>query len=117
MSGAGSGAVQRRSRAELEALVAEYAASGLSRKAFCSGRGLAVATLDVYRRRVRKAQLGDGVRDGALLRVEVLEPGTKTGRSDGDAQSYGLTVLLANGRRIEIGRDFDPRVLEQIVAV
>jgi hypothetical protein len=109
--------VRRRSRAEVEALVAEYAASGLSRKAFCAGRGLAVATLDVYRRRVRKAQLGDSVRDGVLLPVEVLDPGTKIGRPDKDTQTYGLTVLLVNGRRIEIGPGFDARVLEQIVSV
>jgi hypothetical protein len=43
---------RRRSGAEVEALVAEYEASGLKRGAFCRQRGLAVGTLDKYRRRV-----------------------------------------------------------------
>jgi hypothetical protein len=30
-------------------LVAEYEASGMTRKAFCAGRGLSEATLDLYR--------------------------------------------------------------------
>jgi len=37
---------RRRSRAEVEALVAEFEASGLLRAAFCQQRGLAVGTLD-----------------------------------------------------------------------
>ncbi len=43
---------RRRSRAEVEALVAEYEASGVTRKAFCAGRGLSEATLDLYRKRL-----------------------------------------------------------------
>ena len=45
---------RRRSRAEAEALVAEFEASGLMREAFCELRGLAVGTLDKYRRRVQR---------------------------------------------------------------
>jgi hypothetical protein len=37
---------RRRSRAEVEALVAEYEASGVTCKAFCAGRGLSEATLE-----------------------------------------------------------------------
>jgi transposase-like protein len=36
---------RRRSRAEVERLVAEYEASGLSREEFCQRHGLALATL------------------------------------------------------------------------
>ena len=38
----------------MEKLVAEYEASGLRRDAFCQQRGLSVAALDKYRRRVQK---------------------------------------------------------------
>lgn len=44
---------RRRSRAKVEALVAEVEASGLMRAAFCQERRLAVGTLDKYRRRVQ----------------------------------------------------------------
>lgn len=37
-----------RRRAEVEALVAEYEASGLKREAFCQQRGMAVGTLDKW---------------------------------------------------------------------
>ena len=65
-----SGAVRRRrSRTEVEALVAEFEASGLMRAAFCHARGLAVGTLDKYRRRVQSKPQS---RAGALLPVEVF---------------------------------------------
>jgi Transposase IS66 family len=64
-----SGAVRRRrSRAEVEALVAEFEASGLMREAFCRQRDLAVGTLDQYRRRVHDGH----PRRGPLLPVELV---------------------------------------------
>ena len=43
---------RRRSRAEIEQLVAEFEVSGLSRIEFCRERGLVLSTLGRYRRRV-----------------------------------------------------------------
>jgi hypothetical protein len=69
MSEAGSVRRRRRSRVEVEKLVAEYEASGLTRDAFCQQRGLSVAALDKYRRRVQKwARSGAG----PMLPVEVV---------------------------------------------
>jgi hypothetical protein len=31
--------------------------------------------------------------------------------------SLGLTVFLSNGRRVEVGRDFDAEMLARLVAV
>ena len=45
---------KRRSRVEVEKLVAEYEASGLTRDGFCQQHGLSVTTLDKYRQRVEK---------------------------------------------------------------
>ena len=39
---------KRRSRVEVEKLVAEYEASGLTRDVFCQQRGLSVTVLDKY---------------------------------------------------------------------
>jgi hypothetical protein len=58
---------RRRSRHEVEQLVAEFESSGLSRIEFCRERGLALSTLGRYRRRERQAAAGSG----ALLAVEV----------------------------------------------
>ena len=68
MSEAGS-VRRRRSRVEVEKLVVEYEASGLTRDGYCQQRGLSVAALDKYRRRVQK-RARSGV--GPMLPVEVV---------------------------------------------
>ena len=105
---------RRRSQAEAEALVAEFEASGLLREAFCQQRGLAVGTLDKYRRRVHKAQQPS---NGSMLPVEVVwstgqNPNRNAGRDDGV-----LVVELRGGRRIEVRRGFDVGTLERLLTV
>ena len=100
---------RRRSRAEVEALVAEYEASGVTRKAFCAGRGLSEATLDLYRKRAGKA-----AQPSRLLAVEV-EPAPA--RIVPDVQSCAcLTVVLGNGRRIEIA-SVDRDMLADLIGI
>src|ERR1035437_1778124 len=99
---------RRRSRQEVEQVVAEYESSGLSRIEFCRQRGLALSTLGRYRkRRERQAPTGSS----ALLAVEV------SGRAPAPLGATGsaLVVLLRGGRRIEVGRGFDTGALEQLV--
>jgi len=95
------GVRRRRSAVEAMSLVAEYEASGLSRRAFCSVRGLAVATLDLYRKRSRE---GTGRFGGTvpqrLVAVEI-ERGSEAPRSS------ALTVVLRSGRRIEVVGAFE----------
>jgi len=63
----------------VEALVAEFEASGLARAGFCRQRGFAVGTLDKYRRRVQgRPQLGAGT----LLPVEVVSSPLRDAGSD-----------------------------------
>src|SRR5450631_1302983 len=101
---------RRRSREEVEQVVAEYESSGLSRIEFCRQRGLALSTLGRYRKR-RKRQAPTG--SSALLAVEV------SGRAAGPFAATGsaLVVLLRGGRRIEVGVGFDTGALEQLVRV
>ena len=110
MSEAGS-VRRRRSRVEVEKLVAEYDASGLTRDVFCQQRGLSVVTLDKYRRRVQKwAQSGAG----PMLPVEVV---LSTG-SNCAARGYGVLVVESrSGRRIEVGRGFDAETLERLLTI
>ena len=104
---------RRRSRAEVEALVAEFEASGLLRAAFCQQRGLAVGTLDKYRRCVQsRPQSGAG----SLLAVEVVSSPSRDASSDAGRDGV-LVVELRSGRRIEVRRGFDAGTLERLLAV
>jgi len=102
---------RRRTVGEAMSLVAEYEASGMSRRAFCSARGLAVATLDLYRKRAREgAGLSGGTVPQRLVAVEI-ERGSEAPRSS------ALTVILRNGRRIEVGGAFDAGLLSELLVV
>jgi hypothetical protein len=102
---------RRRSRAEVAELVREFAASGLTRHAFCEGRGLSVAALDKYRRRVAKATEGIAASKGRLIAVEV-KPAVPANKA-----TSALRVELANGRRIEVDSGFDATVLRRLLSL
>jgi hypothetical protein len=77
----------RRTRQEWEEIVRRYEASRESRAAFCLAEGLAVPTLDAYRRRVRMR--------GNLVELHL------EAREDG----RGPRITLSNGWRLEFGWD------------
>ena len=104
---------RRRSLAEVEALVAEFEASGLKREAFCRQRGLGVGTLDKYRRR---AQSGRRSSAGPILPVEVVWSTAQTPTSDSE-RDCDLVVELRSRRRIEVRRGFDAETLERLLTV
>jgi hypothetical protein len=112
MSEKQSGAVRRRSRAEVDRLVAEYEASGLTRQEFCIKHGLSLVTLDRYRkcRQQRQEKVA-----GASQFVQVELSDAKA--EDGDAAGRELVVVLAGGRRIEVRSRFDSELLVQLVHV
>jgi len=101
---------RRRSRAEAEQMVREFAASGLTRQAFCAGRGLSVAALDKYRRRVATAR-ETAESKGRLVAVEVMPAVSAS------TVASALRVELANGRRIEVGSGFDEVTLERLLSL
>ena len=96
---------RRRSQAEAESLVRDFEQSGLSRKAFCSARGVALHTLDYYRARHRGRRGVSASQE--LLPVDLIGTSSACG---------GLRVELANGRRIVVEAGFDVSVLKQLVA-
>ena len=103
---------RRRSPAETEALVAEFEASGLMREAFCELRGLAVGTLDKYRRRV---QMGGNRSPGRWLLLKWF--GRRRGASSDVDGHSAFVVELRSGRRIEVRRGFDAGTLERLLTV
>ena len=103
---------RRRSRAEIEQLVAEYEASGMSRTAFCQQRGLSLSTLVRYRRR-QEQTAGENAVGKPWLAVEVSSS-AGAGRKESDS---GLTVVLPSGSRIEVGCGFDTDTMRRLLAV
>ena len=103
---------RRRSRAEVEQLVAEYDASGLGRTAFCQQRGLSLSTLSRYRRR-QEQTASEATEGKRWLAVEVRG----SAAAAGDERASGLAVVLSGGRRIEVGRGFDVDTLKRLLAV
>jgi len=99
---------RRRSRTEVEQLVAEFDACGMSRVEFCQKHGLALSTLARYQgRRAQGREEGAGPSRGLAVELSGAHA----------AGASGLAVVLTGGRRIEVGRGFDARTLEQLVSL
>jgi hypothetical protein len=105
------GARRRRSRAEVEGLVAEYESSGLGRLEFCQKHGLSLSTLNRHRKRTQLRT--ETARTGRLVAVEISDRKQVSESRSGTE----LLVLLSSGRRIEVRDGFDAKVLQQLVRV
>ena len=104
---------RRCSFSEVQALVAEFEASGLMLADFCQQRGLAVGTLDKYRQRVHGGQRLEG---RSFVPVEVVpSAGQDVHRVAG--RDGVLFVELRSGHRIEVRRGFDADTLERLLTV
>jgi len=104
---------RRRSGVEVERLVSEYEASGLTREAFCVDRGLSVAALDKYRRRIHGKRQSRG---RSFVPVEVVPAIAQDVDGIGGCDG-ALVVELRSGRRIEVRRGFDAGTLERLLGV
>lgn len=100
---------RRRSWAEAEQLVAEYETSGLNQRQFCESRGLALATLSRYKKRLRES--GSEAGGSRWVAVEVSSPNNAIGGGS------GLSVVTGRGRKIEVGRGFDAPTLVELMNV
>src|ERR1700685_3795779 len=95
---------KRRSRAEVQQLVAEFVSSGMRRSEFCQSRGLRVSTLDrhLQRRRWKTRRRPTSWAD-RLVPVELADRKSPVQQEP----SCGLAVVLPGGRRIEVHPNFD----------
>ena len=90
---------KRRSPSEVEALVREFQASGLTRQEFSQRQGIAVTTLDSWRRkRTEQAR---------LVKVEV----------SGTEVAWPFSLSLRNGRRIESAWSFADDDLARLIRI
>ena len=106
---------RRRSRQEIQRLVAEFRTSGLRQSEFCRIHGLTHGTLQRGLRRERIDSSSHGQVKG-LVAVEVTDGGALVRRRPEEGRC-GLEVILAKGRRIELSRDFDAVQLRRAVEV
>lgn len=107
-------APKRRTRAEVQQLVAEFVSSGMRRSEFCRSRGLSFGTLDRHLKKQRwKRRSRAASSAGWLVPVELTARKSPTQHEP----SCGLAVVLSGGRRIEVHPDFDTNTFERLVSV
>jgi hypothetical protein len=92
--------------AEMRRVLEEYEASGLGRREFCQQRGLAMTTLDYWRRELA-AKRRKQDRQPRMVRVKVAQ---------GEAVPR-FALGLVNGRRIECGWGFADAELVRLIRI
>jgi len=108
---------KRRTRAEVQGLVAEFMISGMRRSEFCRSRQLSFGTLNRHlkkQRWKRKCRAASSAgRLGRLVRVELVNK--KSASEHGPTSP--LVVVLSGVRRIAVQRDFDVCAFERLVGI
>ena len=109
-------AVSRLGRAEIQRLVDLYRTSGMGRIEFCRSHGMSLSTLN---RNLKKQQKQSRVArmDVEQSRQVAVELGATVSAVAAEKLSGALTVLLTNGRRVEVRRDFDGETLSRLLTV
>jgi hypothetical protein len=93
--------------------VAEFVNSGMRRSEFCRSRGLSYSALDRHLKKRRwKKTTKSTPADGKFVAVELA---LRKPLAEQQA-SCGLAVVLTDGRRIEVQRDFDVRTFERLMS-
>jgi hypothetical protein len=95
---------KRRTRAEVQELVAAFISSGMRRSEFCRSRRLSFGTLNRHLKEHdwrRKSPAASSA--GRLVPVELAAKKSPAQQEP----SCGLAVVLSSGRRIEVHTDFD----------
>ena len=92
---------RRRSAEEVEQVVQQYTASGLSQREFSQQAGIKLSTLGRY---VRREKPSDAAQQ--LVRVKL------EGHAEADS---GFVVILGNGRRIASGWAFSETALAKLI--
>jgi hypothetical protein len=105
---------RRRTRAEIQQLVAEFVSSDMRRSEFCLRRDLSFGTLNRHLKKQRwKRKSRTASAPGQLVPVELANKKSTA--------EHGLTcpliVVLTGGRRIEVNRDFDVHTFECLVSL
>jgi len=107
-------APKRRTRAEVQRLVAEFINSGMRRSEFCRSRRLSFGTLNRHLKEQRwKRKSPAASSAGRLVPVELAA--RKSPKQHEPCS--GLAVVLPGGRRIEVHPDFNTSTFERLVGI
>jgi hypothetical protein len=90
-----------RSKQKIRGIVAGFAKSGMTRRAYCDKHNIGIATLDYWRRAEKKSH------------ANLVEVAIETQPQPTD----GFVLVLANGRRIESSWNFDSADLTRLIHV
>jgi hypothetical protein len=101
---------RRRTRAEIQHILAEFLASGMNLDEFCRSRGVCRSTLYRYLGNQHNQQKPAPATQ--LVPVELVDVGVARFH-----RCAGLAVVLGNGRKIEVGQGFDAGTLERLLSV
>jgi hypothetical protein len=108
---------RRRTREEIQQLVAEFVSSSMRRTEFCRSRGLSFGTLNRHLKKQRwkrkNKKASSTSRFGRLMPVELAARKSPKQHEP----SSGLAVVLPGGLRIEVHPDFDTNTFERLVSV
>ena len=86
--------------------IGEWQASGLSVRAFCERRGLAIPSFYAWRRALERR----AAEKAAFVPVQVVADAVPT-------QASALEVVLTDGRAVRVAPGFDAPTLRQLLAV
>lgn len=86
--------------------IGEWRASGLSVRAFCDRRGLAIPTFYAWRRTLERR----AAQKAAFVPVQVVTDAAP-------APASALEVVLTDGRTVRVTPGFDAATLQQLLAV
>ncbi len=107
---------EQQRRKEITALLEHYRKSGLTRAAFCEQAGIAVSTLDYYRRQETKQNRQQQTQIAqALLEVRVKEPSRR--QEETETIHDGFSLTLPNGHRIEASWKFEEDALAKLIRI
>ena len=105
---------KRRTRAEVQELVAAFISSGMGRSEFCRSRRLSFGTLNRHLKEQRWQRRSPAASSaGRLVPVELAARKLPTHHES----SCRLAVVLRGGRRIEVHSDFDTSTFERLVSL
>jgi hypothetical protein len=107
-------APKRRTRAEVQQLVAEFVSSGMRQSEFCQSRDLSFSTLDRHLKKRRWKRKRRAVSSASPLVAVELDTRKSPKQHE---PSCGLAVVLPGGRRIEVHPDFDTSTFERVVGI
>ena len=91
-----------------------FEAGRLRRREFCVKHGVALSTLDFWRKRRRQER---GVVASGGSRLVAVELAGLSERTRIEPAGGGLAVVVSQGRRIEVSRGFDAATLERLLDV